>query len=453
MTATYIVADGSTTTGSAASGGAAKLRAGGRRAFLSTRFAGQVGQGMFYTALLIIAGTGDAMVLSVSAVVIATTAGALLVGLPAGALVDRIGARRGLVIGAVLRLVVVLSLLLALGHGERIWMVAFAYSAVSQIFSPSEMALVSSMGSRGASRAHAWLVGLQHAGSGLGIVALAPLFFFVGGMPGIILGAAAVYVLTTGLSLLVLRAVPELPKSERPSTSRAFDITATLRFFRSEPRATYAAGVLAFAETASKSLLATVPLYLQQELNFDIWGVGLIVAVGVTGALLGLIWAGRHLNTAIAPRVLRLAALAAVIAVLALAGLSEVFTVMAGNSRVAPLEGIASPLVSGVIVALPVALVLGAFISIVPVAARTVLTQTAPAGQQARVFATQAVSSDLLSLIPVGLVGLSAEFAGARFSLLLIGLIGVMTLLVLERVNRRSAVAAAVPAPAPVSAA
>ena len=98
-------------------------------------------------------------------------------------------------------------------------------------------------------------------------------------------------------------------------------------------------------------------------------------------------------------------------------------------------------------------LALGAAFSITPVASRTVLTETAPRREQARVFASVATLGDLAVILPIALMGVSAELLGARPTLLLVGLVGVIVLALLElgAGERELPVAAPAGAPAPAT--
>jgi hypothetical protein len=88
-------------------------------------------------------------------------------------------------------------------------------------------------------------------------------------------------------------------------------------------------------------------------------------------------------------------------------------------------------------VALLLAPVLGFCIGIAPIAARSVLTDSAPAGQQARVFASQGTVSQALVVAPLFLAGFGTEQAGAQATLAAIGALGLALFLALEIGRRR----------------
>ncbi|MDZ7728831.1 MAG: hypothetical protein U5Q44_11895 [Dehalococcoidia bacterium] len=61
--------------------------------------------------------------------------------------------------------------------------VAFLYSAASQLFTPAEMALVNSLRRGGSGGIHSSLQAQQYVAQGMGMVALAPALYFLGGLP------------------------------------------------------------------------------------------------------------------------------------------------------------------------------------------------------------------------------------------------------------------------------
>ncbi|MGI8927646.1 MAG: hypothetical protein ACR2HN_13540, partial [Tepidiformaceae bacterium] len=100
-------------------------------------------------------------------------------------------------------------------------------------------------------------------------------------------------------------------------------------------------------------------------------------------------------------------------------------------------------------VALPVAFLLGASLCVALVACRAALTEAAPAGQQARVFAVKLTFTEVMIALPLLLAGVGTEFAGARLTLAAVGGIALCGLLLLESPHwRRRLLPRAVPASA-----
>lgn len=398
--------------------------------FYSNRFVSQAGQGLFLAGLFLLAGTSGSQATGLTSLFVAMMAGSVLCGLPGGALADRLGPGNAIFAGAAGRALVIAAALLLPPDAVTFAVVAFAYSAVSQLFSPAELALVGVVAPARPSRGHALLVALQHAGQALGMLILGPACYALGGAEAMIATACALYLLVvagSGLLAFGARAAAAVP-----SARNAFTFRRTMRFFSRRPRAASAAISLAFAEVASKTVLIALPAYMTVDLGLTGSARLALVGPAALGAAAGLWWAGRNVTPAGAGGVLRLAILGSAVSVIALATLGAAVANLAASG-----EGTLARLLEdtkqvSVVVAVPVALLLGACFTLIPIAARTVLTATAPSGHHARVFAMQATFTDVLSLLPLLLFGASAELAGARTTLLFVGLCGVGLLVAFE---------------------
>ena len=418
-----------------------------RTAYYGARYLGQLGQSLYLAALFLVAGSGTSAPLGVSGVLVATMVAAVVLGLPGGALADRLGPSRGFALGACLRLSAIVAGLAFIEHPSQVWIVALLYSAGSQVFSPSEMALVPVIQAERPARAHCLLVGLQYAGQGTGLLILSPLLYFLGGPRAMLVGAGIGYVGLVALTLFLALRLRHTQSGHRVSTRRAFAFGQTLRFFTDEPRATYAVGLMAFAELATKCIVVALPLYLAGEAGLSQREVGALFVPGLIGAGIGLLGIGHRLTLDAAYQAMRLALAGTVLAVLALALLGDSVSVAAQHSQVGLLARLDSAVHTPFLVALPAALLLGLCWSVAPVGARAILTGTAPAGQQSRVFASQATLCDGVILAPLILAGAGAEFAGPRITLVFVGVLGLIVLWVLENLDASRRSSRPVPAP------
>lgn len=403
-----------------------------RLLFYSSRFLGHVGQALFMGAMLIIAGTGGSSALGLSSILVATMLGALAFGLGGGALADRLGPGRGYALGALLRFLPMTLAVFVAGHPLAAAVVAFAYSAGSQVFSPSEMAMVAMVERRGMARGHAVLVVLQYAGQAAGVAVIAPALLLLGGTELVLLGGAAVYVAviaTTSILALRLRGVEFF---HRVPNRRAFAIRQTLGFLAAEPRARYAVGLLAFADMTTKCVLIAAPLYLAHELGFERMEMLFVIVPAVLGALAGLGWASRHFTNDLAPFAMRLTLLAAVATLFGFASLgggSGWGSVLSASAHLDFLDPYVRP---QVVLAMPLALVLGVCFSLGPIGARAVLSEVSPRGQQGRVFAAQATFTEVMVLVPLMVAGVGTEMVGPRTTLAFIAVVGLAVLAILE---------------------
>lgn len=395
-----------------------------------SRFVSQTGQGLFFGVLVLIGGGGSTAALGISSILVAMVTASLLLGAPGGMVVDRIGAPRALALGGALRLAAIASAFLAIGRPEYVVIAAFAYSAASQVFSPAELTLVRWIQPGMAGRTHATLLALQYGGQGLGALALAPLVYLLAGAPAMVATGVFTYVLVTAIGLVLTVRLREVPT--RAPARTAFAWGDAITYFRRDPRATYAAGLLTFAEVATKCLAVALPFYLLDQLVLSSTQLGIIVALGLLGAVAGLGWTARSFTVHLADRPMRLTLVGTVAAVLALAVVGWTIHQVAYHSDVGWIYSLAAALNPGFLVALPVAVVLGLSFSIARIGARTVLSETAPTAAQGKIFAVQSAFSDALVILPLIAVGVMAGYAGPRSALILVAAIGAGVLLLLE---------------------
>ena len=372
--------------------------------FFAARLLSQAAQSLFFAALILpSARSGSAGELS--ATVIAMMAAAILLGYPGGSLVDRLGPARGMAAGSLGRLGVLLAALVLLDGHHAAWAFAFLYAAVSQLYSPAELAMVNRLRRREPCEIHASLVAMQYIGQGAGLLVLAPALLVVGGSGAMIAGAALLFAAVAGCSLLLTLRLREAG----PSAQRlpALGLAQTLRFFGAEPRARYAAGLLAFADLSTCVMLVALPLYLRAELEVSALQTALLVAAAGVGVGLGLLWAARTLSIRLAPRVMRLTLFAAVISALMLSGFGHALSALVELGPSPGLGALDDPRPANFALALPAMLVLGASFSVAGVAARSVISETPPSLHQARVFASIATFTDLVVIVPLALAGLT----------------------------------------------
>jgi MFS family permease len=406
-----------------------------RTAFYASRLTAQMGQGLFLAALLLSAGKGGSAATGLSSVLVAMMAAAILLSIPGGTVADRLGPARGLALGSMLRLSAITGSLLVLGRPDFAWVVAFFYSAASQIFSSSEMALVPAVRTGCSGKAHSILVTLQHSGQAVAIFVLAPALYFAGGLGAMVAAAIVAYCCVLGIALFLAYRLGGTRFARPEHEAKRASLAPTLRFLSRDPRAIWAVGLLVFAELAMKSTAVSLPLYFKEDLRLADWQTVALIATGLVGLVIGLAWAGRTLTMNLASRAMRAVMVITVFSVLALAGLSTGLQELAAHSQIEQLERFQGSLNMGFAVALPVALLMGLCLSIAPVTARTVLSETAPRGHHGRVFATQGAFTDLVLVLPLLLAGFGTDFAGARVTFLCVGTVGTAVFLMLERMG------------------
>jgi hypothetical protein len=416
-----------------------------RVTYYGVRFLAQTAQSLFLSALVLLAGHAGTGPLGFSAILVAAMAAALLFGLPGGMLVDWLGAPRALALGAVLRLSTILCALTLLESATLAWAIMFLYSAASQLFSPSEMALVPMLEEHRPARGHALLMVLQYAGQGTAILLIGLVLYLDGGPASLLTAAIVLYALVAGFAVtLALR----LRRAAGPPTRRrhARSLRPTLRFFAGEPRARSAVGLLAFVEMATKGLTIAAPFYLAGELGFErdeIVTVAGLVAAG-TGA--GLLWSVHRLTVAAAPRLMQMTLAGAVAAIFALAAAGSPWGAAERLGSDLPFVSLSTPIDGRLLAVLPIALILGLAAGIAPISARALLTHVAGAGHQGRIFASQATVTDAIVAVPLLLTGAGIEHAGPEVALTCLAAAGLGLLLLVRAWQRRPTGDSPVPA-------
>jgi hypothetical protein len=249
-------------------------------------------------------------------------------------------------------------------------------------------------------------------------------------------------VLLVGVSLLL---VVDLRGTAATLTQRsrdAFSFGTTLRLFAEHEIARYAVVVLAFQVIVGRGIVVALPLYLQKDMGLGNDALIYLVAPGVLGVAAGLLWSSRAVTFARSGGIMRVSLMGMIVSVFALAVLDYGLAAFAQYSQVPPIARLEASMNTTFVVALPVAFLLGLSLSGGLISSRVALTETAPAGQQARVFAVQGTLTDVLLVLPLIAAGVGTQFAGARITLAAIGVLAVLAIVALElpRLARRASV-------------
>ena len=390
--------------------------------YLGARAFGQSGHNLFVASLFIIAGTGDHAAVSLGSLMAATAIAAVVFGIPGGALADRLGPSRAFAIGGGLRAVMIALALSGLTTPATIGIIAFAYAAVSQLHNPAEMALVKVLYDRAPGRMHSVLVAMQYGGQAMGFLVLAPALYFIGGVELALAGAFTIMLCQLALSSFLAARVHQVEQEGAlPATRRFAGLRETLSLFKQSAPARDALAVQATKSLVTQVILVAFPLYVKHDLSLGTEGAAYLLAPGIAGAAVGLLWAAMALTLEGAARAMRLSILGMAIAVFALAALDFGVTAAFAYSQVPPLVRFEAALNTTAIVAMPVAFLVGATLSVAMVSSRAALTAVAPLGIQSRVFAVQSTASDALVVLPLLFAGVTAEVLGARATLAALG--------------------------------
>jgi MFS family permease len=426
-----------------------------RRLYYSAKFLGQLSQNLWLAALFLAAGTGGRPALDLSSLFLATIIPSVIFGLPGGSIADRLGPARGLALGATWRFSAVALGLVLLDGGTSAWILAFLYSTGSQIFTPAEMALVRPLQDHGSGRVHSWLVALQYAGQGGGMLILAPILYWTGGQNAMVAGASFGFLALTAAALTLARRLAAHAEASTTAPDRAISFRETMRFFGREPLARFAVATLGLKMVVSKGIVVTLPFYLETNIGLGFSALAYLAVPAVAGILLGLVWCARTLTLERARPVMSMAIMGMAVSLVALAVLDYGITAAARYSQIPPVVQLEASMNTPFVAAVPVAFLLGLCLSGALIASRVALTETAPLGQQGRVFAVQLTVTELLIAVPLMSMGVGTEFAGARMTLAVLASLVVVVLAIVE-VDRlksaRKALPEVVAAPAPSTA-
>jgi len=314
--------------------------------------------------------------------------------------------------------------------------IAFAFASASQVFNPAELALVRTIQTDATRRAHSLLVVLQYAGQAIGMLVLAPVLYLLGGPGAMLAGAAITLALGSGLAITLWVRMRRTEAVSVVSSHDAFTFGETVRFFRTEARARYAMVVTMFKVVVSRGLVVALPLYLQHDLRAGRDATALLFVPGVIGAVVGVVWCSRSVTLERTRETMRMALLGMMVAMFALSLFDGGLGVAIQLSHIGPIVHLDSHEDVTYLVALPVAFLLGLSLSGAIIAARVALTETAPRGQQARVFAVQETITEAFLVLPLVASGFAVQFAGPRVLLAAIGAAATIAFLAMERPER-----------------
>lgn len=347
---------------------------------------------------------------------------ALIFGVAGGLLVDRIGSRRGLLLGSSLRFLCAAAFVTPFLQ-DNVWLSAFLYSAASQVFTPAEQALVQRIEQDAAGRCHSMLVALQYAAQGAGVLIFAPALYFFGGVEAMAVGGAVGFGLTAMLGWALTRVVAP-GRVHMDSMRGAFASTAG--FFRANRWAREAVAVLSLKVMVSRGVMIAVPVFLQSQSTQGKWLFGALAAPAAIGMVFGLIVASRVKSLRHGASLMHDALAGVAVSALLLALLAPTIHMLFAASQVSPVQAVGASNWTAMLVLIPAAFIFGLTQSLSLISAKTVLTLSAPEGHQGRVFSVQNVVTDIFLLPMLLLIGAGTDFLGPRIVLTILGVLALV---------------------------
>lgn len=262
-----------------------------------------LGNGIYTTALPLMAASVSDRPTAVAAVIFAARLPWLLFSLPVGVLADRWDRKRVMWVTSVFRAVVAgaLALLIATGHGSLavIAVMSFLIACADVFFDSGSFSIVPKMVDRDPDR-------IRIANSRLTSAQITVMNFVGPPVGGVLFGisrsipflADAVAFLTSALLLRRMRGTYQVPVALAPRGSLLAAVAEGLRWVWRHPLLrwlTVISGVFSLVSMAQMSVLV---LFADRILDLDAFGYGLLLTTGAVGSLAGTM-AARHVEKAL----------------------------------------------------------------------------------------------------------------------------------------------------------
>jgi MFS family permease len=213
----------------------------------------------------------------------------LLVGLPAGAWVDRMRRRRVLIAADVARCAALASIPLAsaLGHLTigQLYVVALVTGVLTVFFDVAYQAYLPALVDRDQLVEGNAKLAASDAGAQVGGPSVAGLLIHAVGAAAAVLADAISYVVSF-ISVLAIRQ-QEPPPVRHPEPNLRREISEGLRFVWREPRIRSVAATTGTANLFSSVMMAVIVVFMRRSLHLGAGTIGIVFAVGALGGLAG----------------------------------------------------------------------------------------------------------------------------------------------------------------------
>lgn len=281
------------------------MRATGLRPLLAATGTSMIGQGVALAAMPLLAASITRDPLQVSLVTVASYSASLIMGLPAGALVDR-WPLRGSMIGAdlarcLLLVTLALAILGSLTSLPMITLAAFGLAVGACFFDPAAQAMIPALVTRDArmlARANGAVWTLDTIGRALLGPPLGALLFSVAAFAPFALNAV-----TFLASAILLLKTPRAQAVARERPALWAEVKQGVSFVVHNARLRWLATGMGVYNFGYNVAFSTLVLFAQDRLHVSDAGYGLLLATLALGGVLGG-WASRHLPPEVAPRVM-----------------------------------------------------------------------------------------------------------------------------------------------------
>jgi len=392
------------------------------RTYWLARLTVQTGQGaLLYAFFILVADRTDSAFFNALFVVCASLP-AIMFGLPAGIVVDRVP-RRALLVGLNLaRFVFAFVLVTREPTLPGVFAATLGVWTIHQFYSPTESAALAAIVPRVRYTAAQALSNLALTLAQLaGLVVLAPILLKVGGPRALFAVCAALFVVAAGFSALLPRLDDHIGGRDRDGAGARRQTPRSLRAALLDGWRGIRADQLSYQALVNdllvgigmSALVTIMPLYLKRVLGTGAENTVFVFAPAAIGLVLGLRYAPLLGHAVGEQRVATGGLLGFAACIAALGFASPLHTLLTDGLRM-PVDRVADlasipPLV---IIAMLVSIPAGFTSALVSVATRAVLLARTPSTRRGQVIATQSLIGNLGALVPTLLAGLAADLFG-----------------------------------------
>jgi MFS family permease len=383
---------------------------------------------MLFTLLVVILQiTGSSV--HTSLLVLSFTLPSIPLGVIAGVVLDRVRKDSVLILTNIIRAGACVLFLFFHGNEWIIYGIALCFSTAGLFFNPAVVTMIPSLVSRERLVSANSLYNFTLTASQLfGIVFLAPTVLKSAGYNGMFVVAAVMFGLAAALATR-MRGVPVAQTEQRmPLASIPMEFRESWRVLVADRYSSLALSQLIVSSTLVLMFAILIPRYMRDVLGVPPDNAAFVFAPAGIGALAGLRFlpwfTKRGKNRAV---VIGLIGIAISLFLLALVKpIADFYAETPGADFMARLLRVS------VLQALTMAFAgpMGFFYALLNAPAQTVLHERAPPDMRGRIFATQVISANFISLLPLFLAGAVTDLLSVTWVLLIIacGLIGMAML-------------------------
>lgn len=380
-----------------------------------SRLLSQTAQGALLYALMILVIDLSARSFAVSLFVACSNVASMSLGLPAGIVVDNISRRFMLTMLNAFRFAFMLVMVAIEPSLGAVFACTIGIWIIHQFYSPSEASLVADLVPKEryteAQSLHNFALTISQ---GVGLAVLAPIALLIGGAELVFVLAGVLWLFAGSLTAL-LPSIPIHRSATKGKKRRGFlqTLTAGLEFIRRDKPTMEAILHDVLVSVGMSSLVVIIPFYLERVLNTSKENTVFVFAPAAIGMVVGLRMAPA-LSRLIGERMVAFASVVAFgCCIFALGFIEQTYWLLNDVLRL-PLDQISDALSISptVILTMIVSIPAGIAMSVVNVAARSILLHRTPGYVRGQVIASQGLVGNIIGLVPTLLAGLATDILG-----------------------------------------